>query len=118
MGTTEYEEDRAFVLEALLEDGKQATLKSYSETGDRWDPVISYTDYTVQILDVDYTVYEIDGDRVKREDKKVYIAAEGVAVVPKISDKIVINSITYNIKDIMPFIPGDVVVFWVVQVRK
>lgn len=101
--------------------GQAATLRLMTTTGgSAFDPTSgtqTTTNYSVTLVETDYTRAEIAGGLVERGDKKLLLSTDGLTVTPALSDKIVMNSVVYAIIDIKPINPGGTVLLYEIQAR-
>lgn len=105
--------------ERLIERfGQSATLTSYSESGDAWNPTLTPSTATVRVAVFDYRNSEIDGELILQGDKLVYLSTAGISAVPANSSKLTIGGVTHSIMDVMPLAPGGTAVFYKLQVRR
>lgn len=87
-------------------------------SGPEWDPgdpvPMSHT-CTMAVLRFDNK--DIDGTLIKATDKKVYIAAKELSVVPTTTDKLMIGGQSHTIVRVMPLNPAGINVYFEVQAR-
>lgn len=77
------------------------------------------TDYPVAVVRLDYRVSDIDGNLIRRTDKRILMPAKNLTVAPDMeTDQLVIGSKVYQIKNITTLEPGDVAVLYDMQVRQ
>jgi hypothetical protein len=60
---------------------------------------------------------DIDGTLIKSGDKKIYIAANGLAIVPATTDKLLIGSVSHTVVRVIPLNPAGIAVYFEVQAR-
>lgn len=82
---------------------------------DPGDPTIQKTPCTLAVLKFDNR--DIDGTLIKASDKKVYISAKGLAIVPLTTDRLMIGVSAHTIVRVMPLNPAGVDVYFEVQAR-
>ncbi|UXN58275.1 hypothetical protein [Phyllobacterium zundukense] len=82
---------------------------------DPGEPTIQKTPCTLAVLKFDNA--DIDGTLIKASDKKVYIAAKGLAIVPVTTDKLMIGGLSHTIVRVMPLNPAGTNVYFEVQAR-
>lgn len=63
-----------------------------------------------------YEIHEIDGTLIQRGDKKIMLAVGGITAIDT-GDTCVTGGVTYLVKNVQPFAPGGVVIFYYVQLR-
>lgn len=78
------------------------------------DPV----DYPCTLVVLDYTAQERAGSLIEQTDRKVLIAAKGLAIEPTNDDALVVGGDEYQIVTVMPLAPGPVSVLWEAQARR
>lgn len=61
---------------------------------------------------------DIDGTLIKATDKKVYVAAKGLSIVPTTTDKLMIGGVAHTIVRVMPLNPAGFDVYFEVQARR
>ena len=99
--------------------GQAAVLRRPTWTGTEQNPVAGTpTDYPVTVVVEVYAFSQIDGERVRRDDKKVLVSKGSLAVEPAVSDKIVIGGVEHAIVRVMPTDPGGTVIMWELQARR
>lgn len=69
------------------------------------------------VVDI-YKTFERDGTLIKAGDKKVLVKAEGLAIAPTTSDKIIIAGEVHTIVSVEPLSPAGTVVMYTVQARR
>ncbi|MBB3234436.1 hypothetical protein [Phyllobacterium endophyticum] len=87
-------------------------------SGPVWDPgetTIQKTPCTLAVLRFDNR--DIDGSLIKASDKKVYIAAKGLAIVPVTTDKLMIGGLSHSLVRVWPLNPAGTNVYFEVQAR-
>ena len=95
-----------------------AVRRSGAPSGDPWNPVPgSPTDHPCTLVDLDYTAREIDGTLIRATDRKVLVAAGGLAVEPSVADRIVIAGTALEIVRVSPLAPGGTIVMYEIQAR-
>lgn len=81
------------------------------------------TDYPCTLVETAYSNHELEGSRILASDKKVLIAAGGLAVEPTPSDKVVIGGKAFSIvapnegNGVKPLSPGGVVIMFEAHCR-
>lgn len=96
-------------------NGRNVTLRSFSSSGDAWNPTQSQTDVTVKAVFSRYSSFETDGVLIRADDVKVLIEA---SAAPTLSQRIIDGSIDYSIVNVQTVKPGDVAMLYIVQARK
>jgi hypothetical protein len=82
---------------------------------DPGEPTIQKTPCRLAVLKFDNK--DIDGTLIKATDKKVYIAAKVLAIVPATTDKLMIGGLSHTIVRVMPLNPAGIDVYFEVQAR-
>lgn len=117
MATFDYARSRATATRLLERFGQSATLRQVSTSGgDPWDPATTTTDIAVTLAVLDYDADEVDGTVVRRQDRRVYMAADG-ATAPTTDDAFVIGGTTFQIVAVQPFTPSGTDVYYEIQAR-
>lgn len=104
----------------LLDNFGQAgsVVRDVPGGGPEWDPgepVPTPHACTLAVLRFDNK--DIDGTLIKATDKKVYIAAKSLPIVPVTTDKLMIGGLSHTIVRVMPLNPADINVYFEVQAR-
>lgn len=58
------------------------------------------TDYQVWVVPLEYSLYEVDGEVIKPEDKKIMIKGDAIPFTPKNEDTLEIDSIVYRVVNV------------------
>lgn len=112
---------RALAVKMLTKFGKAIAFQSIVEGS--YDPATgdmaanTVTSSNVQALIKDYNGIELMSGVIQQGDRKVTIAASG-ATLPQPSDKIVIDSETYNIIAVKTIWSGELAALYELQARK
>lgn len=119
MSTFDYTRSRAAADRLIARFGQAgAVRRSGAPSGDPWNPVPGEpTDHTCTLVVLDYTSMEIDGTLIRATDRKVLVAAGGLAVEPSAADRIVIAGTALEIVRVAPLAPGGTVVLHEIQAR-
>jgi len=117
--TVDYAAARADAAAGITEGGTTATLRKPGTTsGPAHNPTRTPgAEYECKVLVLDYRLSERDGVLVQANDRKVMIAAEGLAVAPEPGDALTVGGVAYAVVSAMPFAPGGSVVYYEAQVR-
>lgn len=76
-------------------------------------------DHDARLAGTDYSNFSRDGTLIQTNDKRVYVAAQGLAVDVLTKDKVVeADGTVWTVVRSLPLKPAGVVVFWDVQVRR
>ncbi len=87
-------------------------------SGPVWDPGEAVpTPFPCVLAVLKFDNKDIDGTLIRASDKKVYIAAKGLAIVPTTTDKLIIGGMSQTIIRVMPLNPARMVVYFEVQAR-
>lgn len=101
--------------------GQAATLvKTTASTTKPYDPssgIETKTSTAITVAVLDYFNSEIDGTLIRRDDKKIYMSALGLTVVPEVKDNIVVGGVVHSVVNINHINPGGVIVAYVLQAR-
>jgi hypothetical protein len=107
------------VIPKIIEFGKPITLKKINATS--YNPVTgvydddSFTSDSGYGLQTNYNNKDIDGTNIKIGDKEL-LAVE--IAEPSSNDKIVIDSVEYDVINVSEVKPGTVNMFYRIQIRK
>ena len=98
--------------------GQDATLsKQGADTGQPWDPEPGAAVTSDAILcDIGYSLMNRNETLVQKGDRRVLISVIGSA--PELGDQMIVESVTYNIIDLMPLSPGGTVLLYEAMLRK
>jgi len=58
------------------------------------------TDYQVWAIPLEYSLYEVDGEVIKPEDKKIILKGDGIQFTPKNEDTLELDSVVYRIVNV------------------
>lgn len=67
------------------------------------------------------TAYEqrfVDGETIRAGDMKVFVAAQGLAFVPALDQRVTIDSVAWRIMAVGPIYTGELVALYELQLRK
>lgn len=115
----DYAEDRSDADELIDEFGQDGLLRRRVTTGPVYDPAeAAPVDHPAVFVVLDYEDREVDGARILATDKRVLIAAGGLAVEPKTSDRLIIGGTSHAIIQVKPFSPAGIIVVYELQARR
>ncbi len=108
--------------------GRTGTIQrpAVGAVGDPWNPTGAGApvDYPVKLaVDPDgYTASAVAGSRIQITDKKVYVSTENIDPTkvldePKVSDRLIVGSVSHEIISVKPMDPAGTVVMWEVAAR-
>jgi hypothetical protein len=113
---------RAIVADAMTAfDDLQVTVTLTHQTGaGTYDPATGETaggtaTYTPRAVLGSYRTFEIDGQNIRPNDKKVLIAANDLAVTPGVDDAVTISGETWVVVDVKT---DPASAMWVLRVRR
>lgn len=115
-----YDKARAKARVLIETFGVPLTLKhkSYGSPSNPWEaPTGTSKDYQCYGVILNYESREIDGIVVKRDDRKVLLASEGLAVEPSTNDFLTIGSVDFAIESVVPLAPSNEAILYTLQVR-
>lgn len=116
---------RTKVAEIIADKGKAATYrkiaKSYSRT--TGETTETATDYTVKMTppesdDRRFARSTIEGTLVEAGDVFVSLADSAIEFVPEVGDKVIFDSETWTVVQIIKTYSGELIATWDLQVRK
>jgi hypothetical protein len=107
---------------ALLQD-KGMAMTLHKRTPAAYDPATASTmvdevDHACTGAQFDFPALLIDGTMIQRGDKKVVLSAQGLTVVPDVGDAMTAGTTRRNVISVKAIAPADIVVAYVLQVRK
>lgn len=124
MSTFDYARSRDTADRLIARFGQAGTIRRTVVTGgNAYDPTsgtATTTDHAATLVVTEFSNSEIDGTRVLATDKKVLVAAGGLAITPEPGDKVVeADGTIYDIvPPVMPLKPAGTVVMYQVQCRR
>ena len=113
----DYANSQATAARLIANFGQSASIRRVTNSGDAYSPTQSAADTAVTCVVTDYAHRERDGTYVQARDRKVYVAAEGLAITPTPGDKFVLGAMVYDIVHVGPLEPGGTVILFELQVR-
>lgn len=117
-----YQNAQSTVLDLLTQFGLPVIIKR--ETGEVFDPVTgtetpgTVTEYPATGIVADFGLENVDETLIQKGDKKITLAAKGLAVVPQLSDRVVANGIEYTIQHIKEVNPAGTPLIYELQGRQ
>ena len=115
-----YDEMADWALDLLNEFGSRAEIrrKTILNTAGPWEPVETMTQtYPCTAVVGNYNESLLDGSAIKQGDKKIIVAASGLAIEPAVTDVIVCHSAAYNIVNVKAVSPAGTPIIYVLQAR-
>jgi len=104
------------LLEKLGQGG--SVVRDTPGSGPVWDPGEPVpTPYPCTMAVLKFDNKDIDGTLIKAGDKKVYIAAKGLSIVPVTTDKLMIGGLSHTVVRVTPLNPAGTNVYFEVQAR-
>ena len=105
-------------LSIISSKGQSVTLRSVATTtpGNAWEPTRTPTNSTAKAVREQYTVGEIDGDLVRRGDRRYLVAASGLSAAPDVDDRI-LDDIEMEIVNVDVVAPAGTAGVYIVQTR-
>ena len=95
-----------------------AIVRDVPGSGPEWDPgEPEPTPFPCTLAVLNFDNNDIDGTLIKASDKKVYIAAKGLMIVPETTDRLLIGGTSHTIIRVMPLNPAGINVYFEVQAR-
>ena len=102
----------SLVIQATL---KTATVASYNAASGVKS--IATTDKSIDVVVDKFAFNEIDGEQVKSSDVKL-VMFNNDDTVPSLSDKVVMNGVTYDLINVNPVQAGSKVIIFMLQLRR
>ena len=78
---------------------------------------IATTDKSIDVVVDKFAFNEIDGEQVKSSDVKL-VMFNNDDMVPSLSDKVVLNGVTYDLISVNPVQAGSKVIIFMLQLRR
>lgn len=75
------------------------------------------TDKSIEVVIDKFAFNEIDGEQVKNSDVKL-VMFNNDDTVPSLSDKVVLNGVTYDLINVSPVQAGSKVIIFMLQLRR
>lgn len=121
----DYTEDRRDADEMIREFGQAGAIRKRTATGPEFNPTITWPEHAARIVVTTYSAREVDGTRIRADDLKVLVSAEGLTIEPTTADRLVLASGVGNpsspflsIVNVETLAPGGVVVLWTLHCRR
>lgn len=114
-----YDATKISAAKAIKKSGVAMTLNRKSTTAatNPWEPPKETTTaYPCNGVITNYSAHEIDGTVIRRDDRKVLLAA-GLPVVPTTADTLTIGGVELAIMHVEPIAPSNDPIIYTVQVR-
>ena len=102
----------SLVIQATL---KTATVASYNAASGVKSTAT--TDKSIDVVVDKFAFNEIDGEQVKSSDVKL-VMFNNDDTVPSLSDKVVMNGVTYDLINVSPVQAGSKVIIFMLQLRR
>jgi len=112
--TFDYSNLKATADRLIARFGKTATLVTFTTSGTDYDPVITETDTSITLVELNYSLTNRNESLVQTGDKIWLVQA---AAAPSSSDKIELDGTRYSMVDIQPVSPGATTLLFEVQAR-
>lgn len=119
MASFDYAKSKVTADRLIARFGQTGKIRRPSKTGPAYDPTEgSPNDKACKFVVLEYENREVDGSRVLQTDKKVLLAAGGLAFAPALSDRLLIGGVEHSLINVKPLSPAGSVVFYEAQARK
>lgn len=109
-----YAKARASSIKGVSENGRNVVLRSFTTSGDDWNPVQVPVDTTVKALQSRFDAKEIDGTLIRTDDK-LFLIAGGADI--GLAKRLIDGGVDYEVVNVREVKPGAVSILWKVQVR-
>lgn len=123
-----YDDMAAVALELITEFGSEQTLRDvtagvYDDITGTWTTPPGEISQSAQVILLDYTSHEsgqqyADGAQIKQGDKKIIIAAQGLAWPPTLTTKVDVGGVLWQIVNIKEANPAGTPLVYFCQGRK
>jgi hypothetical protein len=119
MSSFNYAKSQATAERLLIKFGQAGSIvRDVPGGGSDWDPGEPVpTPYACTVAVLKFDNKDIDGTLIKATDKKVYIAAKGLAIIPTTTDRISIGGVQHTVIRVMPLNPAGINVYFELQAR-
>lgn len=97
----------------IRENGRDVTIRTFTASGDEWNPVQVPSDVVIRAVQTRFNEEEIDGKLIQASDKLYLIAG----IVDVSLAQRLIDGADYEVVRVETVKPGPVVVLYKVQVR-
>lgn len=122
----DYVRSKATADRLITKYGQTAVLRRFNPTGAAYDPVVgrAVDEYSVNIVVMDYTDFEVGQGRVKASDKRVYLAKGDLDFDPTPLDRLIIGGEPHAIvgpnegRGVRTLSPAGVPVMYELQCRR
>lgn len=115
-----YDQLQATAVRLIASKGRDMTLKlnATAYDPDTGNATVTPTSIAAKGVVDEYSAFRIDGEIIKRGDKKVLLSPSGVTREPDpTSDILVIGGVDHRIIHVKPISPAGTVVYYEVQAR-
>lgn len=109
--TFDYARSRATAERLLARFGQSATLRKITTSGPEYAPVLTETDSTITVVDLERRVRDADGTLVGQSLRTLYVSTSA-GETPEKGDKVVIGGVQHDIAEVRTLAPGGTVVMW------
>lgn len=116
MTTFDCTRTRATAARLIARFGMGGTIRRQTAAGPAYDPSVVTSDHPCMLAVLDYEAGRIDGSLIRRTDKLIYLAAEGLAITPSEADQVLAGE-CYSIVAIRPLSPAGEPLFYEIQAR-
>lgn len=97
--------------------GQQGTVTRMVQSGPAYDPVLTPTDYPCRLVVMEYEDRAVDGTLIRRTDKLIYVATQGLSITLDRADTISAGGQTFAVENVRQINPAGLVVYYEVQGR-
>lgn len=96
----------------------RGAIMTETATSAPWElPETTTLEYPCKAVVSNYSESVLNGSAIKQGDKKIIVAASGLAIEPAVTDVIVCNSVAYNIVAVSVVSPAGTPIIYVLQAR-
>lgn len=117
----DYDEAEQDAIELIEEFGGTRTNQAYIirnvNSGPDYNPVITPTNHNCTVVTLDISLNKIDGTLVQVGDQMAYVSTDGLSIVPTTADKLVVQTLKYEIVTAMPLSPAGKDVYYKLLIR-
>lgn len=110
----DYNKALASAKRLIRENGRDVTVRTFTASGDEWNPVQVPNDVVVKAVQTQFKAEEIDGTLIRTDDK-LFLIAGGADI--SLAKRLIDGGIDYEVVNVREVKPGAVSILWKVQVR-
>lgn len=117
MTAFDYARSVATATRLIARFGTSGTIRRTTNTGDAWNPTQTTKDHDCTLVVTNYSVSQIDGTLIQKNDRRVFVSTDGLTITPTPDDLIIVDGVTLAIINVLPVKPAAIVVMYEIQAR-